>query len=200
MPTPCGVGSVQSLQDNFDDGTTNSGLWAVDCLVGTLQEVDGYLFMAPSEAVISTCSYTSITSKSLIGCQATVKVLQVLSENVVGNTFFSLAGAPTGALTNAVVLYVDQGNLYPIHIIKGAISNVCPPVEYDPSKHVYWRLSEAGGQLTYSTSKDAKSWDPICIILAPPFLNSVKLSIGTNVASVGIQTGAARFDDVNILP
>lgn len=198
VASPCNPGSIREIQDNFDDGTIDANKWSSYCIGGSIKELSGNLFITPSEFQPSTCAYSSYALKSLIDCRTNVQLLQVMSENVIGNTFFELEGQPTGVLKNAVLFHVDQGNLYAIHVEKNVIHNLCSAVSYDKDKHAYLQMRESAGQLIFDTSEDGLSWDVFCIIPAPPFLNAVKLNIGTNVFSTGIQVGAAKFDKVNL--
>lgn len=177
---------------------TDFTVWSPYCSGGSIKEAGGVLLATPTSTQASTCAYASIESKALKNCTASVDLIQAASVNITGGTFFELEGPPAMLLRNALRFHISMGSLYFLHVENDIVQSPCSSILYNATDHAHLRFREKSNQVSFETSKDGSNWDVRCIISSPSFLNSVKLVVGVDVASLGVQPGMAKFDNINL--
>lgn len=149
-PGPC----MAALSDTFAGSSIDAAKWDVPVPVNGAATEAGNLNLVPVAG--STNAQIWITSKgtyTLTGSYAQVKVPQVPGGGNVNTSLrLRLAGTPTMVLWN-----YEAGTLYAIKRIN-SVDTTLAAISYSTANHLWWRISENAGTVTWSTSPDGLSW------------------------------------------
>jgi hypothetical protein len=196
--TPTGVYcKTDALRDDFSDGVRGA-IWDRSFAdTGCAQnEGGGVLSEAPPQSAAGWCAYASSMDFDLTNSSFALEVPHALTSPM-AVAYVQLYDDDD---SNGVGMRATGGELECVTDLAGT-ETIAGMVPYDATAHRWWRVSEAGGTLTWDASPDGLAWSMICT--AP----SSGIPLGTLVVTLGAGTNASVFspgevhyDDVNLLP
>jgi hypothetical protein len=103
------------------------------------------------------------------------------------------------AVRTAFLLRFDATRFFGLIVNGGQISVIEPnashtAIPYDPELDRIWRISEAGGTLTFETSSDRTTWRTIGTTTTPSYASALRVVL---IGDGGPSGSAARFVGVN---
>jgi hypothetical protein len=153
--TPPGPPAVATLVDSFGGSRIDPSLWTVTSAIGgTASESNGALRLAPS--AWNSSSQIAVDSRavySLTGSSASVKVPGVVSAGCGVNSRFVLRLDNR----NSLGFWFECGTLYAYSTVNGA-TTFAAQLTYSATSHLYWRIRESGGTVSWETSPDQARW------------------------------------------
>jgi len=78
-------------------------------------------------------------------------------------------------------------------------TNYCS-VPFDAVNHHYWRMSEAGGAVSWQTSPDGTAWTTLATQASPFPLDDVSIVLGAGAVGANASPGTATFDSYDMPP
>jgi hypothetical protein len=190
--------STQVIHDDFEDGEI-SDWWDPDFdeRLSAVEEAEGVLIMTPEEGMGTFRSAHVVTRApySLRDAAITLDVERVLGggENS-GRTHLTL----TGPLDDQVITAKHDGGLmvFSLETPSSFLDN--GDLDYDRSKHRYWRIRENAGQISFETSGDRETWSESHLTVdTPDYVDQVKIKVGIYADDEATNLGAARFGDIS---
>lgn len=184
------MASINGFTDVFPGTTVDNTKWST---YGTTTVASNVLTVAGNSGLDSIATW-DLTSSSI-----TVKVNRVATGAAHPLTNLVISN-PALDGTNLRWSYDNNTGLLSAQLQSGFADGSPVTVTYSATTHLYWRISEAGGNITFSTSADGLSWSTplrtIATSLAPWITaGGYHLSVDNAAATL---TG--QFSNVNILP
>lgn len=192
------MAKISTLQDLFDQTSLNTGLWTQ--------------FTAGS----ATFTYASSGAQVNYPASSTSSTDGDLSSNTTydltaSSIFIHVITVPSAATSADAEIRIKQdatnwyrwvyegGTLFAQKQIVGVTATIFS-VAYNSSTHAYWRISESGGTITWSTSTDGISFTS-----RGTFINTLTLTaMSVLIAALCFQNesnpGVYKWNNVNILP
>jgi hypothetical protein len=121
-----------------------------------------------------------------------IQVPSVAPSNTDINTVFQFVDPTSSGGT--LVSFAERGGKLSF-LVKTNGTPDSTEVSYDATQHLYWRLSESGGMLSWDTSPDGKTWTSQRAIATPTWADAgvVTFAVGA-VTNTG--NGASSFTDL----
>jgi len=179
---------ASSLTDDFATGMLTD-LWAP--IAPCIQQTGGELVAMPSPTGSYCHAWTNATYH--LSCDhITFRVAEATIQTNGAQTFVYLSqqGMTIDLLLEADFLFT--GGSLPVggYHMGG----------YDPVQDQWWRIEEADGTLSFSTSPDGVSWQPRGSTPDPMPLDDVQIAIGAGTWQAVASPGQARFHCYNLPP
>jgi hypothetical protein len=184
---------IATLVDNFNSGTLNPAMWAVD--------PPGFGFSEPVNLVGGQVDISGVDA-ALYGCLQSVGTYDLTGSSAFAQLVS--AGDQSGTFDVYPVFLADWtfNNIVGWECTAGTLYMIVPgissiPLAYDPDVHKWFRISESGGTLTYDYSTDGTTWTT-----AYTGANTVDITALQFYFIAGFQSDAgpqteALFDNVN---
>lgn len=189
---------IETLTDNFDDNSVDTAKWnAISWgTPPTVTEASGkgvITFPNPSvntdDGYYESDNYYDLTSSSV---------------------FFQPTTFPIGDSSSYLSLQMDSnnkieweywnGHLYAQYFVGGSRTNIVD-LTYDPAVHVWWKISESGGTITWWTSVDGLIWTSRATVANPITITALRVYLEALTWSSGISNpGTFEFDNFNVAP
>jgi hypothetical protein len=200
---PFSVPAASSLSDDFGDATPgpNWSKYAGACA----NETDGELVVTLPANDHAYCGFGTKSTYHLTCDSLSFKVPAALANRVGGvQTFVYLTTADASDQEALILLEKEAGRVVERRFIFTRGFQSDPDFEidepYDPSNDLWWRISEAGGELFFSTSPDGASWNERGHGAVPMSFDDIFVRIGAGNDESISDPGEARFDCYNIAP
>ncbi|MEO6776555.1 MAG: hypothetical protein ABI467_26665 [Kofleriaceae bacterium] len=179
-------GSTGAIRDDFDDGVIDNEWRAA----GITTETGGVLAVTPNSN-LNFGGYLSKHRVDLAGTNVAVEVPQMVDTSSNATAALYLVADPTHYLAITQVHGVlsaewDDGN--------AAATDTATP--YDASAQRWWRISEAGGTVTFEVSADGVTFAALASVASPSWVDDVAIALGGY--SDGVVThGTVQFDHLD---
>ncbi len=183
--------AVGSLVDTFASATIASQ-WVVTT-PGCVSDVAGAIVATP--AANNAGDYCILknafnTSYHLTCSQIVLKVPTVTSPVLGVQTFLDIS--PSGSSSQSLDVILEAGGF------SFALAATMDLGGYNATNDLWWRLREVGGQVEFSTSPDASSWNVRGATPAPFSLDALEISFGAGAYKSVASPGQARFQCFNV--
>ncbi len=177
---PCSVGS-----EDFNDGTLHASISTTGA--GSVAEAGGSLVLTIPSTQLGSAGIRS-QSADLRNCRVTIEMVAPL-----------LASGVTTVLEFGSEPYVKEAalrfNLTVSNFAWGGPST--KSLSYDPVKHRWWRISNAGGTTTFLTSLDGVNWTALGTVKTHNALQNGRVTVFTN-SWQSPQAGQTTIDNFNL--
>lgn len=185
--------AITTLTDAFTGTTLNTTKWVK---FGTASQTaqNGVLTITPKA---NATGYHGITSKQYYELKSNavfVKVQQTTTANVAAETQL-IAELDS---KNRIVIMRGKNGLVLRRTVNGVNSDTT--VTYNATNMLWWRIREAAGTVYLETSANATTWTTRRSFAKPFDLSQVKVSLSAGTSQAIANPGAAKFDNLNILP
>jgi hypothetical protein len=192
---------AETLQDNFNDNSFNSGLWELDTLTQsvstgvTVNETNQRLEITPETSLTGSRyrGYRSVATYDLTGSYVLVEVPQVAGP---GNTDTILA-----ALVDASNFYrilKESSLLYFQDVVASTYTNV--NIIYNATNHRWWRIRHvvSGDTIRFDTSPDGQAWTEQRSIARVLTITAMDIGVEAGTFESTASIVPAHFDNFNI--
>jgi hypothetical protein len=187
--------ALTTLKDNFADEQLLP-LWVATPGPGTAVESGGVLTLAPPVNGTGMASVTSDEYYRLTDGSITVKIAEMVN---VSTTAVAELVVKMSNDKDFLLFRQDRGTLRVLYAINYTETSVAS-LSYVQGTHVYWRISENSGIISWATSADGNAWN-IMGSASPGFSTEAFRAIFTSsIWESATAPGKVSFDDVNILP
>ncbi|MDI1447951.1 hypothetical protein QHF85_28065, partial [Polyangium sp. 6x1] len=186
-----------ALQDDFDDGMTNSAKWSnyAEGAGTSIAESGGNLVATIGAGAVGYAVHYSTEAYDISNCAVFVQVLEVPNP-----TLQAFASLQIGTeLDNAIEIVSYQGTLYFHKILAGSFTDV-GFLDYDPQEHAFWRIRQQDGTTFWETSPDAQQWTVQASAPNPLPPGDLYVALVGGIDEAAPNPGRGRFDNLNILP
>jgi hypothetical protein len=206
---PCGMGSVTSIQDDFDDNATGSEWesYTNDNTHIIVEEKNGTLVIttdgfAPTGSEGPFAGYRSKGSlRSLIGCTFSVEVKE--AQTMFAPIAVRMELVKDDDPTDIEMLRFSQvGPRLVFHNYIGGTDVSSKGIDYDPTAHRWWRFREEKGEIHSETSPDGKmgTWTSQFQIPTPDFVDTLRVNLTMGAKQPSEPGGRVVFDNLNLPP
>lgn len=181
---------MAGLTDLFDSADNTKWTFAPNA-----STVGGQLQMTTS---LTEQGITSVNRYTLTGSSVTLKVPTPAGPVASGGSGVGTA-IYLNADTNNYLAFVKENNtLYAIRLIGGVQTNVTVAT-YNATNHVWWRITESGGTITWATSPDGVTWTTYGTWVWSG-ITLTNLQVRLTTYAFGSVTGltAAKIDNFNV--
>jgi hypothetical protein len=199
----CGLGSVGGVIGDF----TNTADW------GSFDNLPhAGITLQDGKVVITTDGYPSAysaaylkTNVSLTGCRIFVHAAPPLMDHL----YTAYISLDTGT---EIIEIVKVAGALQMEILDDKTMTMGPlnDIPYDPVKHAWWQIREAGGMVHFETSSDGCTWTQRESYATPPMDAGVGIALGFGIPGPAPPPDAGpdtwlppdqvTFDHLNVLP
>lgn len=189
------MAAIQTLVDNFDDNSIDSGLWSTGIAAGSsITETGGQLVIAPPVSATGYSYMDSNATYSLVGSSVTLElagtiststgVEQIFEVMIDDNNYIMFFIANTGAGMRLVTAAADDSTY----------------TTRDDRAMRWLRIREASGIIYWESSPDRSSWTVQRSAPSTFSLASVKVRLSCGCWQAVASPGTAIFDNLNVSP
>ena len=185
---------VETLTDNFDDSSLDSGKWGnFTDSGGTIVETTVLTFTPQAATSGSQALIFSQNRYKLIGSSASLRVNTASHEGVASYLVLQLDGS------NQVSMGFSDGDIYAAKKIAGS-DTVLNDEPYDSDVHKWLRIRESAGTIYFDYSTDGVNWVNLSTLVNPFSLQSLQVSIGFYEWGTPATPAAYVVDNFNLPP
>ncbi|MFI8459021.1 hypothetical protein [Kitasatospora sp. NPDC085464] len=148
------MAKLSTLQDPFTGPGINTTLWNASTIAAcTLDPVNQLVQVA---VATTSGTYNSLGSMPWDATGSSVFAEITAAPNGNGGTVtnFKLAADPN----NSIGAQVTSGGAFSLRLQTAGAWTITALPSYNPDAHRWWKLSEANGSFTFSTSSDGRAW------------------------------------------
>lgn len=187
---------VASLQDNFNDNSTDTTKWPnAYSSSSSYSETGGQLVITLANAIAGSnyAGYnTSPNTYDLTGNFAMVQIPTVPS----GANCQVLLKLDAGS-GNTLYFQINNTTLAAVKVVASSQSNVATTT-YNSTNHQWLRIRESGGTTFWDTSADGKVWTNFTSVANPITVTSLMVEISAGTFGSQASPGTCHFDNFNI--
>lgn len=184
-----------TLFDNFNDNTTDTGLWSVTGTPAQVVEQNNQLEITTLTS-IGTHGYRSATTYDLTSSQLVVRVVNA------GNQALTSLEIHAPRLfidaNNSVSIYIKGNTVYARKVVTGTPTNIAN-VAYNSATMRYFRIRELSGTTYWQYSADGISWTSITTQANPITMTALSVDLTAGNTSVEASGTTVIFDAVNLM-
>lgn len=186
------MATVDTLIDNFDDNSLDTGKWTATTVTGsTLSETGGEIAITLPASPNTGYSFIESSALDLTSSSAYVQM--------------TTRPAATSGTEQAIQLRLDSSNylgfrLYPTQLEMSYVvggSSFATTISRDDRTHVWFRIREFNGFVYWETSGDKSSWTLQRRELAQFNISLVKVRLHAGTWQTVASPGTASFDNFN---
>lgn len=186
---------AERLIDDFDDNTLNTTLWTkVEGGSATVAETGGQIVVTfPASSTASTDGeLQSVSTFDLTGSSVYIRVTNVPASATNADALFRIytdANNYFQWIYEAGTLYAQRKN--------ASVAGTIATIVYSSATHIWWKISESGGVVTWWTSIDGASWTSQGTYTHGMTITAMKF-LGAGLCYQNeTNPGTFTFDDVN---
>lgn len=101
---------------------------------------------------------------------------------------------------NKVWLMFNDGNLKAFKLVAGVQAQVGSNLAYSSTDHLYFRLSESGGTISFDTAPDGSTWTSRFTLANPFAITAIKMAMVVGNWQAEASESYGYFDDFNTAP
>jgi len=188
------VALLGSLQDNFDDNTVNTAIWAGN--FGTVSETGG---RARVQVSTGTSGFNTAALHTLANTHARVQVFPPAPGGGAVEAYGRLLITTTTMGTDALIQVNAVANTVRMMSRVGFADAGDLSIPYDPFHHAWLGIRETAGTLYWETSSDGVTWTVRRSVVSPTWVNDLTLRaqlVGHRDSGV---TDFVEYDNFNVL-
>ena len=184
---------IETLADNFDDNSIDSGLWSTGIAAGSsITETGGQLVIAPPVSATGYSYMDSNATYSLVGSSVTLELAGTISTSTGVEQFFEVM-----IDDNNYIMFFIANTGAGMRLVTAAADDSTYTTRDDRAMR-WLRIREASGIIYWESSPDRSSWTVQRSAPSTFSLTSVKVRLSAGCWQSVASPGTAIFDNLNI--
>lgn len=188
---------IETLTDNFNDGSRNGALWSEYSSDTTVAETGGRLeiTLPAGETTLNYAGYYSVSNYDLTNSSAYVEVTKVTAATSTG-MYFNVS--EQGSFAGRLAFYKEGTVLY-FERWLGEVSSVTS-VTYNSTNHRWWRIRNSGANVLWETSPNGATWTTQRTLATPFTITTMQVEVGAGTFGSESVSRTVQFDNLNFDP
>jgi hypothetical protein len=189
---------LAALQDGFDGGSLDTGLWVESLTSATSDVTSGVYALQPSGLIAGAWGQIiSVNGYDVTSCAVLVQLVQALNNDGDAATLFTIS---SGGWQDSVGFRVSAGELRS-RVMEASVETSFVTTPYDAGQQQWLRLREDAGTLYFETSPDGSSWTEQFNAPTPSYIAQAYVTLAAGSwAGTAVTPGEAQFDNVDLAP